>query len=144
MQHFRWLQSCAAFSLFAEESKGMEAVASFVFAGAVGLVFAEALKSPTSCARECPVLEYDEYENVLNEHSLANRSFASNESPFDGILSWISFRMRGSSSFIPFRFSSGHGFRRACRRLTSKLLDRARLGLRNRKKNSHKMANVQE
>ncbi len=123
----------------------MEEVASFVFAGAVGLVFAEALKSPTSCnTRDCPVQEYDEYENVLNEHALANRSFASNESPFDGILSWISFRMRGSSSFIPFRFSSGHGFRRACRRLTSNLLDRARLGLRNRKKNSHKTVNGQE
>ena len=123
----------------------MEEVASFVFAGAVGLVFAEALKSPTSCsARDCPVMEYDEYENVLNEHALANRSFASNDSPFDGILSWISFRLRGSSSFIPFRFSSGHGFRRACRRLTSNLLDRARLGLRNRKKNSHKTAIGQE
>lgn len=119
----------------------MEDVASVVFAGAVGLVFAEALKSSACNSRESPAPDYDDYENVLTEHhSVTHRGFALNENPVDRILSWISFRLR-TSSFNPFRISSGRGFRRACRRMTADIWRRASLGLcRNKAKNQRSLS----
>ena len=111
---------------------GMEGVATVMIAGAAGLVFAEALKTASYPSRDILMPEYDEYENVLTEHAATHKSFASNETPVDRILSWISFRFR-TSSLVPLRLASGRGFRRACRRITSDLFKRASLGLcRNR------------
>ena len=108
----------------------MERVVSYVLAGAVGLLYAEAfslesLRGPSPVVSKEGQLMDDEYENVLNENVVKNRGFVATENPVDRFLSWVSFHLRLVTSMQVRHLS--RKVQRSCHRFTTRMLNRARL-----------------